>query len=134
MLNAFGRLEQFRGESPFWAWLRQIVANTALMRLRARKRLASLETAFPEDDDLMGDAGMAPIHAAEFGALERAMTELPAITRSVIWLYCVEGYSHAEIAESMAQSISFSKSQLARGLARLRRLLNVEEMSHAGYA
>ena len=81
-----------------------------------------------------GDDGIAPIRAAESAVLERALSTLPETTRSVIWLYCVEGYSHAEIAESMSQSISFSKSQLARGLVRLRRLLNIEEVSHAGCA
>lgn len=134
LLNAFSRLEQFRADSPFWAWLRQIVVNMALMRLRARRRSRALETALSDDDWMMGDEGGAPIRAAESGALERALSALPTTTRSVIWLYCVEGYSHAEIAESMAQSVSFSKSQLARGLARLRRLLNVEEVFHAGCA
>ncbi|MGB4860150.1 MAG: sigma factor-like helix-turn-helix DNA-binding protein, partial [Dokdonella sp.] len=48
---------------------------------------------------------------------------LPVVTRSVIWLYHVEGYTHAEIAEMTGNSISFSKSQLARGTQRLRALL-----------
>jgi RNA polymerase sigma-70 factor (ECF subfamily) len=41
----------------------------------------------------------------------------------VIWLYHVEGHTHAEIAEMTGNSVSFSKSQLARGTARLRQLL-----------
>ena len=45
------------------------------------------------------------------------------ITRSVLWLYHVEGYSHPEIAEMVGKTISFSKSQVARGTARLRDLL-----------
>ncbi len=53
-------------------------------------------------------------------ALERALGELPALTRSVLWLYHVEGYSHPEIAELVGKTTSFSKSQVARGTARLR--------------
>ncbi len=69
---------------------------------------------------------------AETALVERALSKLPAATRSVIWLYCVEGYSHPEIAQAMGQSVSFSKSQLSRGLARLRCDLGVEEaISHA---
>lgn len=131
LLAAFGRIDQYRAESPFWAWLRQIVTNTALMRLRRRRRLEVIEVEPPDDATTPGECGRAPLLAAETAALERALAALPATTRSVVWLYCVEGYSHPEIARAMAQSVSFSKSQLARGLGRLRRLLDVEEPVHA---
>jgi DNA-directed RNA polymerase specialized sigma24 family protein len=51
---------------------------------------------------------------------------LPAQTRSVIWLYHVEGYTHPEIAEMLGKTVSFSKSQVARGTAKLRSLLTSE--------
>ena len=50
----------------------------------------------------------------------------PAATRSVLWLYHAEGYTHEEIAAAMGKSLSFSKSQLARGTRRLRVLLALE--------
>lgn len=131
LFNVFGRLDQFRGESPFWAWLRQIVANTALMRLRSNRRRDANETQWPEDDGAFVDAAPGPVGIIAAAELDRALAELPAATRSVIWLYCVEGYSHAEIAGFMEQTVSFSKSQLSRGLARLRRHMLVEEVSHA---
>lgn len=135
MLHAFGKLAQFRGDAPFWAWLRQIVANTALMRLRKRRRFGGVETVLDDDDaEMSAPIAVSPSMAAEGAVLERALAMLPDATRSVIWLYCVEGYSHAEIAQAMTQSVSFSKSQLARGLARLRRLLNIDEVTHAGCA
>lgn len=135
VLSAFGRLQQYRGESPFWAWLRQIVANTALMRLRQRQRSDAQHVDGLTADDLTETVGYSPALAAEAAVLERALAELPDVTRSVIWLYCIEGYSHPEIAELMVQTVSFSKSQLARGLSRMRRLLKVEEvLSHAGCA
>ena len=40
--------------------------------------------------------------------------------RAVVWLYDVEGWSHEEIAKAFDRTLSFSKSQLARGHARLR--------------
>ena len=60
-----------------------------------------------------------------FGAklAETCTIDLPATTRSVLWLYHVEGYSHPEIAEMVGKTTSFSKSQVARGTARLRDLL-----------
>lgn len=127
LLGVFQRLHQFRGDCPFWAWLRQVVVNTALMRLRRRRRLDAHEEIVADGEDAPDDRAPPPSLAAEAALLERALARLPATTRSVVWLACVEGYSHPEIAASMQQSVSFSKSQLARGLARLRRLLAVEQ-------
>jgi RNA polymerase sigma-70 factor (ECF subfamily) len=52
--------------------------------------------------------------------LDRALARLSPVTRAVVWLYDVEGWSHEEIAKSFGRTVSFSKSQLARGHARLR--------------
>ena len=67
-----------------------------------------------------------PPAAADAAVLQRALDALPATTRSVLWLYHAEGYTHEEIARAMQRSVSFSKSQLARGTRRLRDLLQVE--------
>lgn len=131
LLGAFDRIGQYRGDSPFWAWLRQIVTNTALMRLRKRRRVDANEVDWPHEDFAPVDTAISPVLAAETAALEQALARLPDVTRSVIWLYCVEGYSHAEIAGFMSQTTSFSKSQLSRGLGRLRVLLDAKEVSHA---
>ena len=61
--------------------------------------------------------------AADAAELQRALAQLPAITRSVLWLYHAEGYTHEEIAVLMQRTTSFSKSQLARGGRRLRQVL-----------
>ena len=67
--------------------------------------------------------------AADAARLERALGGLPAMTRSVLWLYHVEEYTHQEIAEMTGKSVSFSKSQVARGGIRLRRLLDNAEVA-----
>lgn len=126
MLAVFDKRAQFRGDSPFWGWLRQIAVNEALMRLRKRRidyveelpELAELETSVPV--------------AASRPELERAMAQLPELTRSVVWLYHVEGYTHEEIAAAFGRTASFSKSQLSRGTARLRAQLAEPEV--AAYA
>nr|WP_305119333.1 sigma-70 family RNA polymerase sigma factor [Tahibacter harae] len=119
MLKLFQRLDQFRGDSPFWGWLRQIALNEALMRLRKDKRL-EFDASY---DELETEAAPPWVHADGL-LLEQALGRLPATTRSVLWLYHVEGYSHPEIADALGKSVSFSKSQVARGTARLRGLLD----------
>jgi RNA polymerase sigma-70 factor (ECF subfamily) len=53
------------------------------------------------------------------------------MTRSVLWLHHVEEYTHQEIAAMTGKSVSFSKSQVARGGTRLRRLLETETKESA---
>jgi RNA polymerase sigma factor (sigma-70 family) len=128
MLRLIERVAQFRGESPFWGWLRQIVVNESLMRLR-RERGAVLDD-IDERAEIAGD-GPAPWMLADTANLERALMALPALTRSVLWLYHVEEYTHQEIAAMTGRTISFSKSQVARGASRLRRLLDSQEKEAA---
>ena len=126
MFKVFQRISQYRNDAPFWAWLRQIALNEALMRLRRDKH-------FDErigDEIEIADEAAPPWVRADSAALERALAKLSELTRSVLWLYHVEGYAHHEIAAQLGKSVSFSKSQVARGTQRLRELLEpVETMS-----
>ena len=135
MLKVFSSLQGFRGDggSPFWGWLRQVAVNEALMRLRRNRRL-EMEADDDAIDALAEDLAPPPPAAADAALLQRALAQLPDATRSVLWLYHAEGYTHQEIAEAMQRSVSFSKSQLARGTRRLRVLLQVEEATPAPQA
>lgn len=114
-------LPKFRGEAPVGMWIRRVAVNCCLMQLRSpwQRYRAALP---PEDDG-------APAGGWETGSggawqdtldAERALAELPPVTRTVVWLHEVEGYTHDEIAELMHATPSFSKSQLARAYAHLR--------------
>ncbi|MCB1559498.1 MAG: sigma-70 family RNA polymerase sigma factor [Xanthomonadales bacterium] len=129
MLKLFQNIGSYRGDSPFWGWLRQIAANEALMRLRKRARLAYVEDVPEPDDD--EQSTLLPPAAADASRLVEAMQRLPDATRSVLWLYHAEGYTHEEIAGLMQRSVSFSKSQVARGTRRLRQILEVNEHAAA---
>lgn len=129
MLKLFDRIGEFRGESPFWGWLRQIAVNEALMRLRKRARLA--EAGEADEETLEAHELLLPPAAADAALLGQALQRLPDATRSVLWLYHAEGYTHEEIAGLMGRTASFSKSQLARGTRRLRELLRIETEVHS---
>jgi RNA polymerase sigma-70 factor (ECF subfamily) len=128
MLKVLGKIGEFRGHqgSPFWGWLRQIAVNEALMRLRSQRRFAN-DLVLEDDGAHVVDPGPLPAAAADAAVLTRALNQLPSATRSVLWLYHAEGYTHEEIAALMQRTPSFSKSQLARGSRRLRELLEPEQ-------
>lgn len=125
MLRVFERAGQYRGDSPFWGWIRRIVVNEALMRMR-RDRGHLEDDLDGAESELVADSAP-PWAWTEARQLEDALGALPALTRSVIWLYHVEGHTHPEIASMTGKSVSFSKSQLARGTARLRELLGTSK-------
>jgi len=122
MLKAYERARQYRGDAPFPAWLRKLVINEALMRLR-HDRLHVFEAftdAQPDED------ASEPWARADATTLDRALNRLPDTARAVLWLYHVEGCTHVEIAEQFGRTVSFSKSQLARATRRLRELLRMQ--------
>lgn len=122
MLKAYERARQYRGDAPFPAWLRKLVINEALMRLR-HDRLH----VFEEFTDAEPDTSSAePWTHADATTLDRALNRLPDTARAVLWLYHVEGCTHVEIAEQFGRTVSFSKSQLARATRRLRELLRTQ--------
>jgi len=127
-LRAFKRLHQFRGDAPFWAWLRQVAVTTALMRLRREKLRATQGLEDSGNPDGGREPGAGSSEAWQLGMdLERALATLPDTARAVVWLYDVEGFTHKEIAEFTGKTVSFSKSQLSRAHARLRDLLETSE-------
>jgi RNA polymerase sigma-70 factor (ECF subfamily) len=129
MIKLLDRIAAFRGDSPFWGWLRQIAVNEALMLMRRRGKFVvegELDEAMLADNEQL-----LPPRAADAAILGRALSQMPGATRSVLWLYHAEGYTHEEIAAAMGKSLSFSKSQLARGTRRLRLQLELEpEAAH----
>jgi len=113
----------FEGRCPLPAWIRSIAVNRALMYLRTpwHRSLEWLDRD-PGGADRLSSAGREPEAGAD-PALERALMTLPALTRAVVWLHDVEGYTHSEIGHSLGRTPSFSKTQLSRAHARLRGML-----------
>lgn len=121
-LEVFRSIARYRGEGNLWGWVRTITASKALMRLRRNK--------YRDTDELEDDA--TPLRrddAALRMDLEAALERLSETSRAVVWLHDVEGYTHEEIAAMMERTVSFSKSQLARAHARLRRWLGEEVLA-----
>lgn len=117
-ITAFRRLSQFRGDSPFWGWLRRLAVNHAISALRKR----------PKADVVTFEDYLASVEGGQDGIdlardLEAALSRLEDEDRIIVWLHDVEGYKHGEIAALFDRTESFSKTRLSRARARLRELL-----------
>ena len=112
MIENAGKLHRAEALGP---WLRTIAVNHCLMRLRSpwlKRR-----------EPLTNDLRTASEGVGRALDLDAALGRLPKEARMVVWLHCVEGYTHKEIGRAFGRTASFSKSKLARALSELRRML-----------
>ena len=121
-VRAWEKLDSFRGEALFATWLHRLSANVALSDRRSRIRRVSRETGLDEPVERRL-AGERDVRAAERMDLEKAISRLPERARTVLVLFDIEGYSHAEIAETAGMAIGSSKAQLHRARKLVRKEL-----------
>ena len=126
-ITAFRKLKQFRGDSPFWGWLRRVVVNHAISTIRKQSKVDSIEF---QEYQVPIEGGQERTGMAM--DLESALSELGPEDRAVVWLHDVEGYNHREIAGLFGKTESFSKTRLSRARARLRDLLQADGAVAAG--
>ncbi len=127
-------IKQFRGEAAIGSWIRRIAVSKALMFLRSAWTARSQSLADDWDDMTPGDAASHGIsrHPDDALDLDAALANLPTVSRVVVWLHDVEGFTHKEIAAAMGKTESFSKSQLSRAYQRLRPMLDAGQEGLAG--
>ena len=119
----------FRGEAALGRWIRRIAVTKALMFLRSAWTKRGQTLADDWHDVTEGDAGSHGVsrHPDDALDLDAALANLPDVSRAVVWLHDVEGFTHKEIAALMGKTESFSKSQLSRAYRRLRPMLEADE-------
>lgn len=118
-ISAFRSLEHYRGDASFGAWLKRIVINKAINVIKQRRTEPLPEVDFDVADDAWDEKEF-PFSVDQ---VRRAIEALPDGYRSVLSLYLLEGYDHAEIAGILGISESTSKSQFNRSKKKLRELL-----------
>ncbi len=123
-ITVFRKLGQFRGDAPFWGWLRRVVVNHAISSLRKAPKADPVEL-----QDFHGKAESASDQIGLAMDLESALAVLGAQDRTIVWLHDVEGYNHREIADLFGKTESFSKTRLSRARSQLRELLDAGKSS-----
>lgn len=118
-ITVFRKIKQFRGDAPFWGWLRRVVVNQAISSIRKGSRKQTIEF-----QDYHGKSESASDRVGMAMDLETALASLGAEDRAIVWLHDVEGYNHGEIAGLFGKTESFSKTRLSRARNKLRKLLD----------
>jgi RNA polymerase sigma-70 factor (ECF subfamily) len=129
-LQAYRKIQTFRGESSFSTWLHRVTANIVLMKLRRKRHIeVSLEENSEGDEDSasprkeFGEADLRLTGSIDRINLQRAIEQLPPGFKSIFILHDIQGYKHSEIGDILGCSDGNSKSQLHKARMRLRALL-----------
>ncbi len=124
-IQAWNKLDRFRGDSAFSTWLHRIAVNSVLGRMRKAKR---------EQERILAVVDNAPVpvvasgESGELKDLSEAINRLPEGARHVFVLNAVYGYSHDEASKMLGIAIGTSKAQLHRA----RRLL-AQQLKQQGF-
>jgi len=103
--------------------LHRLAANVAFSDRRIRLRRVGNEEVLDEGVERVA-TGARDVTADLSEDLEQAIAGLPERARTVLILYDVEGYAHAEIAEMTGMAVGSSKAQLHRARQLVREALD----------
>lgn len=120
-IKIFVALHQYKNIGSFEGWVRKIMVNTALQRIRKKATLRpiyALETV--EESLFLNNTAITNLSAKELLYL---VQKLPTAYRMVFNLYVFEGYKHKEIAQLLSITEGTSKSNLSDARNILQKLI-----------
>lgn len=110
-IQMFRAIHQFRFEGSFEGWVRRIMVNTALQKIRAKSHLAPvLHLDGHKEDPADQEMILSGLGTKELLAM---VQQLSPMYRAVFNLYVFEGLKHREIASLLGISEGTSKSNLS---------------------
>lgn len=127
-LTAIEQADSYDPERDVRPWLLGILANHVRKERRANRQrgVAAIDDALADGlaGDFAQDSPIARAEGREFGlATKQAMKRLPTPFREVIVLHLQHGLNAAEIGEALGRPAGTVRTQVVRGLDRLRALL-----------
>ncbi len=138
-LQAFRSVGKFEGRSSVKSWLHRIAVNSALMKIRAQgRRMEELED---DSVSLFDDKGKRIETEPEIGhsaedeainnetltAVREHIEQLPELSRNLLLLRDIEGYSTEETAELLSISVASVKTGLHRARKSLKKQIQRDQ-------
>jgi RNA polymerase sigma factor (sigma-70 family) len=121
-LQAWKQIRALRADAAFASWLRRIAVTIWLQHVRRAERFVELEL-----DELNAEQ---PATLSEQLDLDTALQQLPSAARLCIVLSYCEGMSHGEIAALTKIPLGTVKTNINRGVSRLRALLSTYRVAN----
>lgn len=132
-LEAFKKMDMYKGTGSFGSWLKRIVVNKSIDHLRAKKDNLSLEeeivSAEEVEDETIEEEAYLSNTFNRLEEIREAIDNLAEHHKIVISLYLLEGYDHQEIAQILNISNNNARARYFRAKKKL-----LEEITRSGDA
>ena len=122
-IKVWKHLPEFRGEGSLRSWILRIAHNQAVSTLRKIRDSATDPSRLPERHDPIPTTRVVEGRIAATELIE-ALDELDELSRAIVVLREVEGFSYDEIAETLGVPIPTVKTRLLRARRTLARRLD----------
>ncbi|WP_445749540.1 RNA polymerase sigma factor [Polaribacter sp.] len=113
-IKAFKKIDTYKNEVAFGAWLKKIVINQSMDELKKKNTdiipiSKEIMTISEEEENWQIE------HEITIEDVKGAIQQLKEKYRIILTLYLIEGYDHQEIAEILNITENTSRTQLLRG-------------------
>ncbi len=121
-LTAFNKLNTFKGEVAFGAWLKRIVINKSLTQLKKNNRYSEVKMEIVSDDEI--DSGI-DLNYEVLGVqnILNTINSLKDNYRIILNLNLIEGYDNEEIATILNYSNENVRTTISRAKKKLQQIL-----------
>ncbi|PQB05962.1 RNA polymerase subunit sigma [Aureitalea marina] len=124
-LTAFQKLDTYKGEASFGAWLKRIVVNNSIAQFRKAQRISTVSD---ENIPLAADEANDGLDAEDYAQVQvsqlmETMNELHHSYRQILSLHFVEGFDYEEICQIMDISYANCRTMISRAKESLRKKL-----------
>lgn len=123
-LDAFQKIYQYDGHATFGAWLKRIVINKSLDRLKKMKHDISIDEV---ENELIerDEEDYFEVLSMKIEAIRKGIEQLNDSYRIILSLYLLEGYDHQEISEILGINYNAVRTKYSR--ARKKLLANIKQ-------
>lgn len=121
-IKVYRNLSRYKGLGSFEGWVRRIFVNNCLDYLKKKKNLVFIDSLDEKQDLHPVVQGEKQVQLSNDDLL-KIIQKIPDGYRTIVNLYCIEGYNHKEIAEMLKISEGTSKSQLSKARNKLQEII-----------
>ncbi len=118
-LDAFRKIDTFKGEASFGSWLSRIVVNKSLDAIKRSHESKSIDDIEEAPDEIQEDEDYLAVLSYKVKSIRKAIHLLSDHYRVVLSLYLLEGYDHEEISQILNISNNLSRIRYLRAKRKL---------------
>ena len=127
MIKAMDNFKSFRyaGEGSINAWLSRIAVNMAIDRLKENSKFRQIPLELVSEGEIENalEPDAESVREIPDSVLDEIIAELPPVKRTVFNMYCIDGFSHKEIAGKLGITERGSTSIMAKARASVKKAI-----------